>query len=149
MSSEHETPAPFVDLAESIGLLVLPALGMGVVLGVLSGTENIVAGVTIGGLFGAIMMGLRQGFVAIRTSDGIERKRRLAPEDTVWSRIAQIEYDSTYDRAVSLVLFAVGVTALAAIPVVGPQSGPLVLRLVTVGLFGLVASLLLFGLSSK
>jgi hypothetical protein len=145
MSSDRERPVPRVDLLETGGLLVLPALAVGIFVSVLSGVENFVAGVAIGGLFGAIVAGLRRGFVAIRTEDGLERKRRPTPDDTVWARLAAVEYDPKYDRVLTLVLLGIGVVAFGAIPFVDPQNDTLIVRLVLVGFFGLVAAFVSFG----
>ena len=147
MTSQPETRAPLVDVLELLCLLVLPALIVGLVLSVISGTENLVAGIVIGGLFGAILAGLRRGFYAVRTEDRIERRLRSPPEDSdnALARLASIEYDPKYDRFLTLVLFTVGLGSFATIPFVGPQNGPLVLRLVFVGLFGLTAGLMTYG----
>jgi hypothetical protein len=147
MTSQPETRAPLVDVLELLCLLVLPALIVGLVLSVVSGSEDLVAGIVIGGLFGAILAGLRRGFYAVRTEDGIKRRLRSPPEDSdnVWARLASIEYDPKYDRLLTLILFTVGLGSFAAIPFVGPQNGPLILRLVFVGLFGLTAGLMTYG----
>lgn len=147
MSSDHERPAPLVDLLETVGLLVLPAVVVGLSVSALSGAENFVAGVAIGGLFGAILAGLRRGFVAVRTDDGIERRRRPTPDDTVWARLADVEYDPRYDRVLTVVLFGIAVVAFGAIPFVDPQNDSLGLRLVIVGFFGLVSALVSLGAS--
>jgi hypothetical protein len=136
-----------VDVLETAGLLVLPALAVGIFASVLSGAENFVAGVAIGGLFGAILASLRRGFVAIRTEDGLERKRRPTPDDTVWARLADVEYDPRYDRVLTLVLFGIGVVAFGTIPFVDPQNDSLIVRLVIVGFFGLVSALVSLGAS--
>lgn len=103
-----------MDIFESIGLLALPAFGMGGVVGGLGSTENVTVGVLVGGLFGAMLMGFRRGFVAVRTNDGTVRKRRPIGEGTVWTRLAGIEYD----RVLSVVLRTVAVAAFVAIPLV-------------------------------
>lgn len=114
---------------------------------VVSGTENLIGGLVIGGLFGSILAGLRHGFHAVRTAEGIERRLRSPPEgsDNMWTRLANIEYDPKYDRLLALLLFVVGVGSFAAIPFVDPQNGPLILRLVLVGLFGLTTALVTYG----
>ena len=147
MPSQGETRAPFVDALELIGLFVLPTLLVGFVLIVVSGIDALVAGLVLGGLFGAILAGLRRGFYAVRTAEGIERRLRSPPEDSdnVWSRLANIEYDPTYDRLLALLLFVVGVGSFVAIPFVDPRNGPLILRLVLVGLFGLTTALVTYG----
>jgi hypothetical protein len=147
MSAQPETRAPLVDALELLGLFVIPALLVGFVLSVVSGTDALVAGLVIGGLFGAILAGLRNGFYAVRTAEGIERRLRSPPDDSdnVWVRLANIEYDPKYDRLLALLLFVVGVGSFAAIPFVDPQNGPLILRLVLVGLFGLTTALMMYG----
>jgi hypothetical protein len=147
MSSDHERPAPLVDLLETVGLLVLPALVVGLFVSALSGAKNFVAGVAIGGLFGAILAGLRRGFVAVQTSDGIERRQRPTPNNTVLARLTDVEYDPRYDRVLTVVLFGVAVVAFGAIPFVDPQNGALIVRLVIVGFFGLVSALVSLGAS--
>jgi hypothetical protein len=136
-----------VDVLETGGLLILPAVAVGILVGVLSGAENFVAGVVIGGLFGAILAGFRRGFVAIRTEDGLERKRRPTPDGTVWARLAGVEYDSRYDRVLTVVLFGIGLVAFGTIPFVAPQDDALIIRLVIVGFFGLVSALVSLGSS--
>jgi hypothetical protein len=136
-----------VDVLETGGLLILPAVAVGILVGVLSGAENFVAGVVIGGLFGAILAGFRRGFVAIRTEDGLERKRRPTPDDTVWARLAGVEYDPRYDRVLTVVLFGIGLVAFGTIPFVDPQNDSLIIRLVIVGFFGLVSALVSLGSS--
>jgi hypothetical protein len=122
-------------------------VAVGILVGVLSGAENFVAGVVIGGLFGAILAGFRRGFVAIRTEDGLERKRRPTPDDTVWARLAGVEYDPRYDRVLTVVLFGIGLVAFGTIPFVDPQNDSLIIRLVIVGFFGLVSALVSLGSS--
>jgi hypothetical protein len=147
MTSRGRTRAPLVDALELLGLFVLPVLLVGVVLSVVSGTENLIGGLVIGGLFGAILAGLRRGFYAVRTAEGIERRLRSPPEDSdnVWARLANIEYDPKYDRLLALVLLVVGIGSFAAIPFVDPQNGSLILQLVLVGLFGLTTALVTYG----
>jgi hypothetical protein len=147
MTSRGRTRAPLVDALELLGLFVLPVLLVGVVLSVVSGTENLIGGLVIGGLFGAILAGLRRGLYAVRTAEGIERRLRSPPEDSdnVWARLANIEYDPKYDRLLALVLLVVGIGSFAAIPFVDPQNGSLILQLVLVGLFGLTTALVTYG----
>ena len=147
MTSRGRTRAPLVDALELLGLFVLPVLLVGVVLSVVSGTENLIGGLVIGGLFGAILAGLRRGFYAVRTAEGVERRLRSPPEDSddVWARLANIEFDPKYDRLLALVLLVVGVGSFAAIPFVDPQNGSLILQLVLVGLFGLTTALVTYG----
>ena len=120
---------------------------VGVVLGVVSGTENLVGGLVIDGLFGAILARLGRGFNAVRTAEGVERRPRSPPEDSddTWARLANIEYDPKYDRLLALLLFVAGVGSVAAIPFVDPGNGPPVLRLLLVGLFGPRTALVTYG----
>ena len=146
MSSQEAPRAPVVDALELLGLVVVPPLLVGPVLSVV-GTDALVAGLAIGGLFGAILARLRCGFYAVRTEEGIERRLRSPPEDTntAWARLANVEYDPKYDRLLTVVLFVVGLGSFAAIPFVDPENGSQVLRLVLVGLFGLTTALLTYG----
>lgn len=63
----------------------------------------------------------------------------------MWTRLANVEYDPRYDRLLTVVLFVGGLGSFAAIPFVDPGNGPLVLRLVLVGLFCLTTALLTYG----
>jgi hypothetical protein len=120
---------------------------VGLFVSALSGAENVVTGIAIGRLFGAILAGLRRGFVAVQTSDGVERRQRPTPDDTVWARLADVEYDPRYDRVLTVVLFGVAVVAFGAIPFVDPQNDSLIVRLVIIGFFGLVTALAGVGVS--
>ena len=52
MPSQPETRAPLVDALELLALFVLPALLVGFVISVVSGTDALVAGLVLVGLFG-------------------------------------------------------------------------------------------------
>ena len=145
MTAAQESRAPLVDALEILGLLVLPPLLGGISLRILTGPEDVVGGVVIGGAVGLILVRLRREFVAVRTETGIERRVRPVPEDNLWIRLANIEYDEKYDRLLAVVLFGLGVTAFAIIPVIDPQSGVLVLWLVLLGVFGLTTALMTYG----
>lgn len=104
MTAAEESRSPVVDALELLGLLVLPPLLGGIGLRLLTGPEDVVAGVVIGGVVGLISARLRREFVAVRTADGIERRVRPVPEDNLWIRLANLEYDETYDRLLAVVL---------------------------------------------
>ncbi|GAA0225104.1 hypothetical protein ACFFQF_10010 [Haladaptatus pallidirubidus] len=148
MQSPQETTAPVVDMLEIAGLFLLPTLGFGVGVAVLGSDENIVTGLFVGAIFGGILLSLRRAFYAVRTEDGIERRRRSyssAPDENPWVRAANIEYDEKYYRILAAVLAVVGIAANAAIPMVNPE-GFAVVRLALLGLFGIVTSLLISGI---
>jgi hypothetical protein len=147
VTAGSERKAPLVDALELLGLLTLPTLLVGLVAVVANGRGTLVAGIVTGGLFGAILAGLRRGFYAVRTEDGIERRLRIPPDDpdNVWVRLTSIEYDPRYDRFLALVFVAVGLGSFTAIPLTGSEHESLVLWLVLVGVFGLVAALLTYG----
>ena len=136
---------PVVDALELLGLLVLPPLLGGLGLHLLTGSEDIVAGVVIGGSVGLILARLRREFIAVRTEDGIDRQVRPVPEENLWIRLANLEYDETYDRLLGVVLLGLGVAAFSSIPFVDPQNGLLILWLVLLGIFGLTTALMTYG----
>ncbi|WP_231185300.1 hypothetical protein [Haladaptatus sp. DYF46] len=143
---QSETRAPKVDILETGLLLVVPSLFLGVVATVF-GDGDLAVGLLSGGLFGALLVSYRRAFYAVRTENGIERRRRSysdAPADNPWVRLASVEYDGRYDRLLGAVLAILGVGAFAAIPATNPD-GPTVLRLVVVGLFGTTCPLLIVG----
>jgi hypothetical protein len=145
MASPQESRIPLVDALEILGLLIIPALLGGVTLHIISGLNDVVAGVVIGGVVGFSMARLRREFYAVRTADGIERRVRPVPKDNLWIRLANLEYDEKYDRLLAVVLFGLGIVSLATIPFVNSQSGLLILWLVLLGLFGLTTALMTYG----
>ena len=143
MPSEREKRMPVVDAVETGAAFLLPALVVGLVVTALAGREQFVAGAVVGGVFGAVLLRLRAALYAVRTPDGVERRVRRV--DGGWTaRVADLEYDERYDRALAAALAVVGVAAFAALPFVGGQYG-ITMGLVLVGLFGVVASLLVAG----
>ncbi len=147
MKSQREETAPAVDMLELAGLFLLPTLGFGVCVTVLGSDENLVVALFAGAMFGSILVSMRRAFYAVRTENGIERRRRTYssdPDENPWVRIASIEYDEKYDRILAIVLGFVGIAAFATIPFVDGGDST-VLRLVLVGLFGSTTSLLVYG----
>ncbi|WP_132058706.1 hypothetical protein [Halorussus amylolyticus] len=142
-NADSKTRAPVVDLLESVAAFVLPALVGGVGFALLRGSESFTTGLVYGGCVGYLLFTIRWRFRAFRTPDGIER-RRPDPEDTWWTKVANIEYDKKYDRILAVVLALVGIAAFAAIPFVDTEDMGLVLRLVMVGLFGVTTSLMTY-----
>lgn len=141
MTPPQEPRAPLVDALEMLGLVAVPA-GLGWLgLCLVGGAEDAAAGAVIGGLFGLSLARLRREFRAVRTADGLDRRPRSAPEDSLWVRLADLEYDDAYDRVLAVALLGVGVAAFAAIPFVDPQRGLLVVWLVLLGVSGLTAAL--------
>jgi len=77
---QSETRAPKVDILESSLLLVVPSLFLGVVASVF-GDGDLAVGLLSGGLFGALLVSYRRAFYAVRTENGIERRRRSYSDD--------------------------------------------------------------------
>lgn len=142
-NADSETRVPVVDALELLALFALPALVGGVGFALFGGSESFVTGLVYGGCVGYLLVTIRARFQAVRTPDGIER-RRPDPEDTWWTKVANIEYDKKYDRILAVVLALVGIAAFAAIPFVDTRDMGLVLRLVMVGLFGITVSLMTY-----
>jgi len=145
MTAAQESRIPVVDAVELLGLLVLPPLLGGLGLCLLTGPEDVVAGVVIGGVVGLISARLRREFIAVRTEDRIERRVRPVPEDNLWIQLANVEYDERYDRLLAAVLLGLGIVAFASIPFVNPQNSLLILWLVLLGVFGLTTALMTYG----
>ncbi|WP_049969461.1 hypothetical protein [Haladaptatus cibarius] len=146
MQSPQEKTVPVVDMLELVGLFLLPTLGFGLAVATLGSGDNLVVGLFVGAIFGAILVSMRRVFYAVRTVDGIERRRRTYssdPDENPWVRAANIEYDEKYDRILAAVLAVVGIAAFAAIPMLNPD-GFGVVRLTLLGLFGIVTSLFIF-----
>jgi len=112
MTERRETRAWTVDVVETLVLLLLPALLVGLVTA-LGSDESVVTGLFVGGVFGAMLAGYRRAFYAVRTVDGIER--RLRPRDGAsdhWMvRIA--EYDGKYEWLLAALLLALGIVVFA------------------------------------
>ncbi|KTG08411.1 hypothetical protein AUR64_19475 [Haloprofundus marisrubri] len=145
----EETRARAVDVTESLALLLVPTLLVGGSVALFAGSDSATGGLLVGGMFGAILMGLRRGFYAVRTESGVERRLRTydaADDNNPWVRLASVEYPEKYDRFLALGLAVLGVGAFALVPFVGGgfEWG---IRFVAVGLFGVVSSLLVVGVS--
>ncbi len=148
--SRSETRAPVVDLLECLALLLVPALGFGLTVAVFGGRENLVPGLVVGGMSGAMLMGLRRGFYAVRTDDGIERRLKEAsdsPDENPWVRLSEVTddlHDERYDPLLAIVFAVIGFGAFAAMPFLGDD-----LRLFgllgVVGLVGITSSLMIVG----
>lgn len=146
IESQQEARLPRVDLVETVGLLVVPALIVGLGVAFLSGPDNFVPGVTVGGVFGLILARLRGSLYAVRSDGGVKRRLRSPSDETIWIRLAEVEYDEKYDRLLVVVCLLVGIGAFAAIPLTDP-SGPWVIRLVAVSLCGFICVLAALGAS--
>ena len=111
-----------------------------------SGPTEFVTGAIVGRVFGVLLARLRESLAAVQTNDGIKRRLRPAPDETVWTRLAAIKYDEKYDRILTVVCLLVGVGTFAMIPVAG-ASGPWAVRLVAVSLDSFGCTLLVLGTS--
>ncbi|WP_135827682.1 hypothetical protein [Halorussus halobius] len=142
MTSRGETRAPEIDVLECLALLVVPAVLVGGA-ATLAGGDQSVPGLFVGGLFGAMLVGYRRLFYAVRTDEGIERRSRAARERASdhWTvRVARAEYDPRVEWAVVALAGAVGAVSLASLVLVEPGRRP-PLRLVLFGALGLPAAL--------
>lgn len=141
--SDSETRAPVRDVLESVAAFALPALVGGIGLALVRGSESFASGLVYGGLVGYLLFSIRWRFQAVRTPDGIKR-RRPDPEETWWTKVASIEYDKKYDRVLAVVLALVGIAAFAAILFADRGNMNAILRLVLVGLFGITTALMTY-----
>lgn len=145
-----ETRAPLVDLCEYLALFLIPPLVVGLAVLVLGGRENLLAGSLVGAMFGAMLVGYRRLFYAVRTDEGIERRLTEVgdtPEENRWVRLSEVAdelSDETYDPILAVVLAVVGLGAFVAIPFAGDDGRTLV-RLALLGLFGITTSLMTAG----
>lgn len=140
---DGESRLPRLDVAERAGLVAAPALlgaAVGLVADVFSGW---VGGLVVGGAAGMRLSGVRRRYRAVRTPDGIERRRRPA-EDSRWYRAAQAEYDQRWDEVLVVVSLVVGIAGFVAVPVVDASPATRI-RLTTVGLGGLVCAAMIYG----
>ena len=96
IETQQEARLPLVDTVETLGLLV----GLGVAL--LGGPDELVAGTGVGGVFGVILTRLRGSLYTVQTNGRIKRKLRSPPDETMWTRLAKIEYDGKYDRLLAI-----------------------------------------------
>lgn len=145
-----ETRAPLVDRREYLALFLAPTLAVGLAVLVLGGRENLLTGSLVGAMFGAMLVGYRRLFYAVRTDEGIERRLTAvddSPEGNRWVRLSETLdelYDERYDPILAVVLAVVGLGAFATIPFAGDDGRTLV-RLALLGLFGITTSLMTAG----
>jgi len=140
---DEETPLPSRDTAERLALLAVPTL-LGAVLGATSAVfDHALSGLVLGGAAGLRLSRARSHYRAVRTSEGIERRRR-PPEEFWMYQVAQIEYDERWDKVLAVAALLVGVGAFAAVPVVDvdPRTR---LRLTVLGLGGIVVGAMTYG----
>ncbi|ADJ16066.1 hypothetical protein [Halalkalicoccus jeotgali] len=145
-----ETRAPFVDLREYLALFLAPTLTVGLAVLALGGRQNLLAGSFLGAMFGAMLVGYRRLFHAVRTDEGIERRLTEvddSPEGNRWVRLSVAldeRYDETYDPILAVVFAVIGLGALAAIPFIEGSPRTLI-QLALLGLFGITTSLMTAG----
>ena len=148
IESQQEARLPRVDIVETLGLLIVPALIVGLGVALLSGPDEFVSGAVVGGVFGVILARLRGGLYAVRTDTGVKRKLRSVSDETIWTRLVAVEYDEKYDRLLAVVCLVVGIGAFAAVSLTN-ASGQLAIRLALVSLGGFVCALLALGTSQR
>lgn len=146
--AREETRLPAVDAVETLGLVVVPAVVVGLGTAALGGPDGFVAGAAVGGVAGALFARIRAPLRAVRTDDGVERRLPSTPDGTLWARLAGVKYDERYDRLLAVACLLVGVGAFAAVPLTNVD-GPSAVRLAAVGLGGLVCALLVVGASES
>jgi hypothetical protein len=147
-ADEAATRVPRVDAAESVAVLLVPTVLGGVWAAASGGgPDGTLAGTFAGGAVGWLLVRLRLRFEAVRTDEGVARRRR--PADAEWAaQLTAWEYDPRYDRFLAAALAVVGAGAFGAVAVVEAADGVL-LRLVVVGHVSLVAALLVYGVSNR
>jgi hypothetical protein len=139
-----------VDLHEYLALFLAPTLSVGLTVLVLGGRENLLAGSLVGAMFGAMLVGYRQLFYAVRTDEGIERRLTEVgdtPEENEWVRLSEALdelYDEKYDPILAVVFAVVGFGAFALIPFIGNDLDLLGL-LSLIGLTGTTSALMTVG----
>ncbi len=137
MTFEPETRVPAVDVAECLALLLVPTVVVGGIAALGSG-DDLVGGLFVGGVFGAILVSYRRTLYAVRTDDGIERRRRSHSGD--WMvRVAESDFASKHEWLVVLVCAGIGIASLASLVFV--DHGRLPMKLVLFGSLGLPAAL--------
>ncbi|MCU4801558.1 hypothetical protein OB920_14360 [Halobacteria archaeon HArc-gm2] len=138
-----ETPLPRRDTAERLALVAVPTL-LGVVLAATSSAfDHPLTGLVLGGVIGLRLSRARSHYRAVRTADGIERRRR-PPEEFWMYRVAQIDYDERWDRVLAVVALLVGIGAFVAVPVVDVEPMDRA-RLTVLGLGGIVVAAMTYG----
>lgn len=138
------------DVAETLLLLVVPAVVTGLGLALVGGTAGLLTGLFAGGVFGAVLARGRWLLRAERTENGIERTTRpiLDPEENSVAQATAFDYDEKYDRLLVVVLVAVGGAAFAAVAF-GSVPEVWMFRVVVVGTLSWTAALLVVGVSNS
>lgn len=135
-----------LDVAETLALLVVPAVVTSLGLALVGGTSGFATGLFVGGLLGAVLARGRWTLQAERTENGIERKTRpisLAPEENPLARSASFDYDEKYDKLLVVVLALVGAGAFATVASGGVADESMLW--VVVGTMAWTAALLVIG----
>lgn len=146
-----ETRAPLVDLREYLALFLVPTLAVGLAVLVLGGRENLLVGLFVGAMFGAMLVGYRRLFYAVRTDEGIERRLTQvddSPEENEWVRASEAvdeAHDERYDPILAVVFAVVGFGAFALIPFIGDTDLRLFGLLALIGLVGTTSALMTVG----
>lgn len=138
--SADETRAPAVDLLEAAALVAVP--GAAFAAGAAVGGHRPVAGLIVGAVFGGFFAALRRSVYAVRTPEGIERRLRRPdpdPDESVWIRLATVEYPKRYELPLAVACGVVAIGALAAVVLV--DDAYVVLRLLMVSLVGMLGAL--------
>jgi hypothetical protein len=130
------------DVAETLALLVVPAVVTGLGLALVGGTAGLLTGLFAGGVFGAVLARGRWLLQAERTENGIERTTRpiLDPDENPVAQATSFDYDEKYDRFLVVGLVAVGAGAFAAVAS-GSVPDDLAFWLVVVGAVSWTAAL--------
>lgn len=146
-----ETRALFVDLREYLALFLAPPFVVSLTVLMLGGRENLSIALFVGAMFGAMLVGLRRGFYAARTDEGIERRLTEVgdtPEENEWVRLSEVleeAYDERYDPILAVVFAVVGFGAFALIPFIGDTDLQLFGLLALIGLVGTTSALMTVG----
>ncbi|UVE52167.1 hypothetical protein KU306_16270 (plasmid) [Haloferax larsenii] len=143
---DDESDAPLIDIFEMAVVFTIPVLvGAGIAL--TDPTLDVASGAIGASGVGWLLVRVRRQFDAVRTSDGIVRRRRPARSEAL-ERLAKWEYDPKYDRLLALVLAVVGIGVFAVIPF-GEWSDENMLGLVIVSHLGLVGALVVYGAAQR
>lgn len=133
-----------LDVGETLALLLLPAVVVGLGLALVGGTTGFLTGLFVGGLLGAVLARGRWTLRAVRTENGIERATYL-PYSLDPEERTEFEYDEKYDRPLVVVLAAVGAGSFVAVASgVVPEEWSL--WVVVVGTLSSTAALMTIGL---
>ncbi|AFK20986.1 hypothetical protein E6P09_17660 (plasmid) [Haloferax mediterranei ATCC 33500] len=141
-----ETEARYLDFVEMALLFAVPVLiGFAVVLS--DPNFGLTDGIGTTGGIGWILVRIRSRFYAVRTPDGISRRRRPAEQN--WMvHVAEVEYDPKYDKVLAVVLAVIGIASFAALVFVD-MSGRDSISFVIVGHLCLVGALMVYGVSNR